>query len=180
MKDPGFTFEQTEALAVRVNDREEPVESPGMYAQRLQRSLPNFPCDVIIQWFFEHRQTIHQNSWLSYRNLRFKKIELLSSELSRPELSTDPLVEHFEEQINARNPDERLARIHQFFVQNKTWPVPPIVLYNPGNTVVTPYGLQLDSPYHLLEGRHRLAVLRTLRGDQLNQSHTLWLATIAE
>jgi hypothetical protein len=40
MRNPGFTFEQTEALAVRVNDREEPVESPGMYAQRLQQLLP--------------------------------------------------------------------------------------------------------------------------------------------
>ncbi|HZF11529.1 MAG TPA: hypothetical protein VFE33_22295 [Thermoanaerobaculia bacterium] len=177
---PGLTFEQIEALTVRVNDHEEAVESPCGYAQRLQRLLPNFPRDVIVQWFFEHRLTILQDSWLPYRNLCFKKIELLNSELSRSDFSTDPLVEYYEERITAGNPDERLARIHQFFVQNKTWPVPPLVLYNPGNTVVAPQGMQCDSPYHLLEGRHRLAVLRTLRSAQLNESHTLWLATMEE
>ena len=51
---------------------DEYLETVEGYRERMQRILPNFPEDVISQWFYRHcRQDIDNYAWLNYPTLQF-------------------------------------------------------------------------------------------------------------
>jgi hypothetical protein len=180
MKRP-LSYDTAESLALFVDDNEEPIESPAEYAARFQITYPNFPSQVLTQWFYDHRQAIHQNSWLSFGALQFSLVELTLAEVFRPCFSANPIIDQYRAHFQDKNTSRRMSRLSEYFCQNGTWPVPPIALANPDSTIQSPWGMKCDAPYHLLEGHHRFAVLHAYKAKSfLIPTHKIWLAELHE
>lgn len=172
-----LTHEEAEVLAVRVDDLEQPVESQAEYVARFQKTLPNVPPDVISQWFYDHRQAIFQNSWLPLSQLRFHLAEVTLEEVTQPAFADNQIVAQYRSHFENENTSCRMGRIAEFVKSGGTWPMPPIALANPQDKIVSPWGMKCDSPYHLLEGHHRFAVLLAgSNASALLPIHKIWVA----
>ncbi len=180
MKHP-LSYDEIESLALFVDDNEEPTESPDSYAVRFQINYPNFPSDVIVQWFYDHRQAIHQYSWLPFGVMQFSLVELTNTEIFSPCFSANPIVDQYRAHFQRANTSRRMSRLSEYICENGTWPVPPIALANPEASIQSPWGMKCDAPFYLLEGHHRFAVLHAYKAEVfLNPTHKIWLAEISE
>lgn len=136
-------------------------ESKDQYEARLRAALPDFPSQVIRDWIVRHGESAFQeHGWLDYRRLRFDLTEMPTSCLLQMVLtSNEQAVSGWSRAIRTDN-DFQETRLGQYMLRAGTWPVPPVVLYNPSG-LVKAQGAALGR-YHLLEGHHRLAYLKGL------------------
>ena len=169
-------YSEIESLALYVDDLEEPLETEAEYCDRFKKMYQNFPDDVVTQWFFDHRQAIHQNSWLDYEKAKFQLKLFTSSELFNSSLYENPIVAQYSQHFENGNTSKRMERIASYVNKHGTWPRAPIILFNPDSKIVSPWGMRCDSPYHLLEGHHRFAVFYALtKKCEINKLHKVWL-----
>jgi hypothetical protein len=174
-------FEHLTSLMPRLNGSDACVETIPDYCSRFRATFPNFPAEVVAQWFFEHNDALHQNSWLEYEVLEFELVrfplELLLSDCFR----CNPFVEQFCEHLANRVENPRIMRITDHFRATGTWPTPPIVLRNIDGEHSFPWGMPCGSPYHLLEGHHRFAALVTICAmEKVQRQHSVWLARLGK
>ena len=160
-----------------LDDRGTVVEGLEEYCNRIGNELSNIPKNVMGQWFYEHPDSYLRYDWLNYSRLRFNLEEFTIPELTLECFSKEPYVELFYENLNFGRADECTIKIETYVRENLTWPVPPIVLLNKKSRLSFPDSVLCDSPYHLLEGRHRFAVLLFLSASmKLAVSHKVWVA----
>ena len=171
---------EDESLALFVDSDEQPIESKIEYVDRFQNKYPNLPDEVISQWFYDQRLSIHENSWLPYGLLKFSLVELTSLEVSMPCFSENQTIDQYRIHFENENSSPRMCRLSEYISENLTWPVPPIVLENIDADIITPWGMECDSPFHLLEGHHRFAVLLAYKSKiELKPTHKVWVAKIS-
>lgn len=156
------------------DDLGNPTESPSIYAARVQRLLPNFPEQVLAQWFQDHSGVIEAHSGLDYCSLRFQLASIGPTELQLPCLAENPTVVQYRDYFLQGLYSDRMKRLSDFIEEHHTWPIPPLVFDNPDGRFVASWGLKYSRPYDLLEGHHRMAVLYAL-GKHTQRSHQVWL-----
>lgn len=175
-----FSGRELLTLAPRLDEAEQPLESGLAYYQRVQVALPNFPQEVVEQWFYEHSSTIFQNGWLNYRDLCFERYTLTATQLDEPCFNSNPIVAQIRYSHEEHEDCERTSRVVDYVLKNGTWPVPPIILWHPEARVRTDWGALCSTPFHLLEGHHRIAaLLLCLQLPTTNKEHDVWLARLA-
>lgn len=152
----------------------DPIESSSIYAARVQRLLPNFPEQVLQQWFQDHNGVIEVHSGLNYPSLRFQLTSIGSNELQLPCLAEHPTVVQYRNYFLQGVDSHRMKRLAKYIEEHHTWPIPPLVFDNPDGRFVAAWGLKYSTPYDLLEGHHRMAVLYAL-GMHTQRSHQVWL-----
>ena len=58
-----------------------PSETVEEYCRRMRPLLPNFPAEVLSQWFFDHWSQIDDYAWLGFDRLRFDRREWTSEQI---------------------------------------------------------------------------------------------------
>lgn len=152
----------------------EPLESQTGYALRVQRLLPNFPEQVITQWFRDHHDIIEQHAGLDYPSLCFELTSFGPSELHLPCLAEHPTVVQYRNHFLQGVDSPRMKRLAEYMTKHGTWPAPPLIFDNPDGRFVAAWGFKYLRPYDLLEGHHRMAVLYAL-GKHTLGPHEVWL-----
>lgn len=147
------------------------------YWTRVSRCLPNFPSEVARQWFFDHPHQIADWGWLGFDTLQFTQRALTTPELLQLDVGDDGVCDTNQYYFEQRpSPDE--SRIADYCQVHGTWPIPPIFLSNPMGSIISPWGWRCASPFQILEGHHRLAILRSLWSRPVfAEHHLLWIAT---
>ena len=130
------------------------LESDSTYAERIRSRLPNFPAEVISQWFYEHPQAIERYCWLDFPNLHFEAGNVGADVLSLSCLKSNPTVTQYRDHFLGENQSRRMERLAQYIALHGTWPVPPIMLSNISGEFVWPRGTKCTAPYELIEGSH--------------------------
>ncbi len=167
------------ALRLRTDDMDEPLESKGAYSSRVRSVFPNLPPEVIGQWFYEHSDSFEANYWLDYASVSFSLEQFSVSKIMQPCLSENPVVIQYRDHFQKNNSSRRMSRIAEYIDLYGTWPVPPILLANPKGEILTSWGFRCDSPFHLLEGSHRFAVLYAFAEmRKMSGMHEVWIATL--
>ena len=166
-------------LTLREDEHGQPLESKTAYCNRVLSALPNFPPEVIQQWFFEHSDTLINNGWLNFRALQFQRYTLTTEQIDQPCFNENIFVARILRRHELSD-DERTIRLIDFVAKNGTWPVPPVILWHPDAIVNTDWGAVCATPFHLLEGHHRIAtLLMCLRFPTTIREHHVWLARFA-
>jgi hypothetical protein len=140
--------------------------------------LPNFPPDVLGQWFYDHWMQIGDNSWLDYPSLIFELQDWSFEAIPRDQFGHEELLtsraRYFAEEIDL---PERFTRLLDYIRANGTWPRPIIVLDTATQLLERPVWLS-SGPYNLLEGHNRVAGLRYLqRSITPLPTHKVWLVS---
>lgn len=170
---------EADALRLRTDDMDEPLESKEAYSSRLRSVFPNLPPEVIGQWFYEHSGSFETNRWLDYASVSVSLEQFSLSQIMQPCLSENPVVTQYSDHFQNNNSSRRMSRIAEYIDLHGTWPVPPILLANPKGEVLTPWGFRCDSPFHLLEGSHRFAVFYAFaRVKKMSRLHEVWIITL--
>ncbi len=152
----------------------EPFEA---YSKRISPELPNFPPEVLKQWFYDHAQQTNEHSWLGYKNLKFSR-EIWSTEMVPVnKFGKDACVETYKRNFfSGRVKIPKTDRIADYFRRCGTWPVPPIFLENFEEGLKYPNGFPCGSPYHLIEGHNRMAQFLGFKEQGiLKDQHSVWL-----
>src|SRR3989304_2895075 len=76
-----------------LDDSNNSVESSEQYCDRIQKLLPNFPKEVLKQWFFEHWGQIDDYAWLEFSSLRFKQETWLTDMVLNSGIKNNPSVQ---------------------------------------------------------------------------------------
>jgi len=155
------------------------AETAAEYCSRMATFLPNFPAEVITQWFYEHWGQIDEYAWLDYSTLKFTKEDWNSEKIMDSGIQKNRAVQidhqHFEDHIT----HEGIERISRHFQSRGTWPVPPVFLENLAKNIKRPDGWVLTSPFYLLEGHHRCGLFWSFFGQNaLRKTHYVWVARI--
>ncbi|WP_374539250.1 hypothetical protein [Chitinimonas taiwanensis] len=161
-------------LEPTLDDLGDLTESPSEYASRVQRLLPNFPEQVLIQWFLEHDGVIDEHAGLDYQNLRFKLAQFGPEELGLPCLAEHEIITQYRDHFLRGVHSPQMNRLANYMRVNRTWPVPPLIFDNPDGRFVASWGLKYSRPFDLLEGHHRMALLYAF-GLHTEGSHSVWL-----
>ncbi len=156
------------------NNLGDPTESSEAYAVRVQRFLPNFPEQVLTQWFQDHSYVIEEHSGLNYPSLRFELVTFGPMELQLPCLADHPTVVQYRDYFLQGVDSPRMRRLAKYIKEHHTWPVPPLIFDNPDGRFIASWGFKYSTPYDLLEGHHRMAVLYGL-GEYMQGPHKVWL-----
>ncbi|MCD4782180.1 MAG: hypothetical protein K8S27_16770 [Candidatus Omnitrophica bacterium] len=159
---------------------DEYLENEKEYCEKMKKILPNFPEEVLLQWFYRHcRQDIDDYAWLDYPTLQFEKEKWNSGKISLSGIQKNEKVQinkaHFESGIKAKHTDD----IKKHFEEQFTWPIAPILLYNPDNNMSLLNGYRLTSPYHPLDGNHRLGIFISFFENSIiskERMHFVWIA----
>lgn len=161
-------------LEPRFNELDDPIESSSDYARRVQERLPNFPESVITQWFYDHHHCIEEHAWLDYPSLEFKLVTFGAKFFNLPCLRDHETVVQYRDYFLQGTDSARMYRLAAYIEDKGTWPVPPIIFDNAEGGFVSPWGLRYSTPYDLLEGHHRMAVLYAM-GKHKHGTHQIWL-----
>ncbi|UTV26844.1 hypothetical protein [Photobacterium atrarenae] len=155
----------------------EPVEQ---WLTRAQPYLPHFPEEVLEQWIYRHwKGVLCHWGWLDFRAMSFSKqywsTERILSQVSSP---YQDVVEKLARRMS--NPLFQQSWLVQRMQSDGTWPVAPIILHCDGR-FMTAEGRELNAPYHLLEGHHRLGYLTAMAAQEINvlREHALWVVKIS-
>jgi hypothetical protein len=146
------------------------------YLGRVGPLLPGLPSEILEQWMFRHDRDISDYAWLSLRDLQCRPVTWSLEEIAA--------------NIDTTWSEELIAKHQQLFLSNSeltnkwlvrrmsesgTWPVPPIILDN-SLKLLRPDGLELGTPYHFVEGHHRMGYLRALASTRrAHVNHRLWV-----
>src|SRR3990172_4698219 len=103
------------------------LEDKNLYLRRVRPLLPNFPVEVLLQWFYDHPQQVGGHEWLDYPSLKFQISEWTTDEVPTHNYGNTGAVEtymyHFFEEGTRTS---RTAKLSEYFQKHGTWPVPPI------------------------------------------------------
>lgn len=158
------------------------------YVSRIKRILPNFPTDVIETWLWEHSDQIEEFCSYCLDSLYFyekcfdvNELLPIGNERNSPTFLNLRQLEDKEYQRNIQsNKDWPMSRLIFFISDNGTWPKKPIILDVTQSTekpIINGYSVL--SPWHIIEGRRRVAVLIHLRGKlDLKSRHKAWVVVI--
>ena len=152
------------------------VETSTEYAQRLKTTvLPNFPEEVLIEWFHWHPIVIEEYGFLGFESLQFdhqlwRLDQLPGREAFRSPSICDHLMSTFEQRLKEGN------WLASHMAINGTWNTPILLLENSNGDLEFPDGEKMKVPYHLLEGHTRLSFLIALRAlGKARDSHAVWI-----
>lgn len=163
-----------------VDDAGTPVEPRERYFERMQAVLPNFPSEVLGQWLYEHWSDVGRYDWLDFPTLLFTRETWATSQLLESGIDQHPLIglykRHFEEGVKVK----RSSRIASFMRAHHTWPVPPLLVENMRGQLTWPDGAPLLSPFHPIEGQHRIAVFLSLAfAGRVAATHVVWRIAVS-
>ena len=146
------------------------------YANRVSPLLPNFPEDVLRQWFFEHEQAPEDTEWLDHDNLTFRRVSMGTEEIPGVDSAFDNyLVDRVPRLANLLE-SPRIKRIHDYFLEHGTWPRPVIFLKIEREGMKTPREVDLAYPFQLIEGHKRMIVFHALKNSgTLKDEHEIWI-----
>lgn len=152
------------------------VETIDQYYARINPLLPNFPKEVLEQWFYRHWSQIDDYAWLEYDSWQFEQVSWTAEQVINSGIKENSTIgvdfRHFQEGV--RYP--RQLSIVEYFESNGTWPVAPIFFENISGEISRPDGYKLTAPYHLIEGHHRAAIFRVFYDRKaLNDKHQVWV-----
>jgi len=153
------------------------IESPTDYLSRTGCLLPNFPAEVLSQWFYDHNNVVEEYSWLNYPTLNFTLHSFTPKTMKLPCFWEHETVVQYRNYFLEGVVSQRMSRLSKYIRKHGSWPVPPLVIHNPKGKIKTPWGLQYSSPYELIEGHHRFAVLYAL-GFHCKGTHNIWLCSL--
>ena len=161
-----------------VDSNDRLLEDERTYVERVALLLPNFPADVLGQWFFDHWMQITDNAWLDLPSLRFANIAWETGEVPLQNFGHEELlrnrVRYFESEQSL--PD-RFCRLLRYMTTEGSWPRPIIVLDTETHLAERPAWLS-EGRYHLLGGHNRVAAFRYLRERvPLQPLHRIWLVS---
>lgn len=153
------------------------IESPDGYFLRIKNILPNFPREVLIQWFYEHWNDIDNFAWLGFEKLNFDCVEWSVSELLASGIKDNEVIETYKHNFLNGSCSDRMKSLSSYFKRYGTWPIAPLLLKNLDNNISYPNGLACNSPYHPIEGYHRFAILfANITNASQQKRHQIWLA----
>ncbi|HBH87552.1 MAG TPA: hypothetical protein DDY17_08140 [Syntrophaceae bacterium] len=153
------------------------LEDKNKYLDRTLRLLPNFPKDVITQWFYDHPQQVHDHEWLEYKKLKFELITLGTDQIPVTDLGNTGAVEAYRyNYFVIGNTSSRREKLESYFQEHGTWPVPPIFLKNKDGNLKYPFGFPCGKPLHLLEGHNRMAFFIEYKSlNKISNSHLVYI-----
>ena len=153
-------------------------ESFSEYKERVSLLFPNWPeCDLE-NWLYRHyTDAIQEYSWLKFESVKFKlvnwDIDSIYNDISSYKMK---MIDDLGLQIYIR--EEKLRSwLQQYFHDNKTWPVPIIILDN-REIQLSYHGNSYGLPYHLIEGHLRLGYSRNIyrhEKEVLKETHPVWI-----
>lgn len=155
-------------------------DSKESYIGRIASLVPNIPKEILIQWFYDHFDSVKQRySWLNISTLNFK-IEVWSKEAIFNNIKpwNGAAVESWTNQFMVNSEADTNSLI-LYMKNNKTWPVPPIILDNDINLIM-PNGDEI-ARYELIEGHHRYAYFKGLylsKNINVLKEHKLWMLKV--
>ena len=152
------------------------IEDPYSYANRMRATvLPNFPEEVLIEWFHRHPKMIETHYFLGFEKLQFDLQVWKLDELPGCEaVISANICEHLVSEFESRLKQE--SWVHVYMSQNGTWNTPILLMENSANNLMSPGGDRFKSPLHLLEGHTRLSCLIALkRLGKANDTHKVWI-----
>lgn len=154
------------------------TEPPEDFAARMQDTvLPNWPSEILIEWFHRHAGHISQYAHLGFERFKFNREVWPLCKIPGRESFRDPrFCDDFNNiQTRASNPNDWLAKYMQ---SHGTWNTPIVLLRVFGSTRGRK-GVQLRRPLHLLEGHRRLAFLVGLRSlGRASSEHNVWVVNL--
>jgi hypothetical protein len=153
------------------------VETAQDYAGRMKNSaLPNFPEEVLVEWFHRQPCVIEEYAFLDYETLQFERQTWATNALPGRGAFTagstfDQLIRVFELRLKNHN------WLAEYMNDHGTWNTPIILIDNSSGSLRFPSGERLKKPYHLLEGHTRLSFFWALRNSgKLRSEHHVWIA----
>lgn len=146
-------------------DRWDPEPWP-QYRRRAKSLLPNFPELAIEQWLYRHYDcAVNDYGWLNLPLLTFCQetwpTDRVLAEVN--EWEGHGLIEKMTRLLRTDS-EQQQHWLGVRMIGTGTWPVPIMIIRNSCG-LKRPDGLRLWSPYHLMEGHHRLGYLRALVED---------------
>lgn len=161
------------------DDGEWVSENPTAYAARMQQSLlPYWPTEVLVEWFYRHARHLYDYSFLRFEKFRFEKQRWRLDQVPGREAFADPrFCENFQDiERRSERPFDWLAK---YMMHYGTWNTPITLLRTPIPGMVSPDGLVIRHPIHLLEGHRRLSFLVGLRRlGKAALEHDVWIVSI--
>lgn len=156
-------------------------ENPNSYALRIKNSyLPNWPTEVLIEWFYRHNPQLERYSFLGFERFIFERQSWELNEIPDQDCFDNPAVW---DDIVAGFKTSPTSKdwVAKYIFDHGTWSTPIVML---DNRCVTAGGKLVESlkgPFHLLEGHHRLAFLVTMRGKVwLKDYHDVWVVRLED
>ena len=163
---------------ININERESFQE----YKVWLNNILPNFPDDVLEQWIYRHYPYYRHYEWIGFQTILFNRKAITAEEIIRDinQGECNGFLGYGEKYLYDKRNNKELNYLQIYMDDNKTWPVPIIVIDNHSD-IRTPHGNSLGMPYHLVEGHRRLGYFHSLyklnKNNLLNE-HEVWIITI--
>jgi hypothetical protein len=163
-----------------VDDDGNIIESREVYCLRVAKILPNFPNEVASQWLYEHWSDIGRFDWLNFPSLQFFDETWSTDQILTSGVDHHPFVELYRKHFETRVVVRRSERIAEYMSEHGTWPVGPLLVENRLGLLSYPGGGSFCSPFHPLEGQHRLAVFMAFaQNPQLKAEHKVWRVVVA-
>jgi hypothetical protein len=152
------------------------IEDRYSNANRMRATvLPNFPEEVLIEWFYRHPNIIEDYCFLGFEKLQFalqvwKLDDLPGREAALSGNISERPVSEFKSRLKQK------SWVHVDMRENGTWNTPILLMENSANNLISPRGVKFKSPLHLLEGHTRLSCLIALRLlGKANDTHKVWI-----
>jgi hypothetical protein len=146
------------------------------YIERVGPLLPNFPHEVLTSWFGEQPDTVKAFAPLDYERFKFELEHFDIDKLPGQEVLREgsKTLKVLEEEAGWKK-----RGLMRWMEANKTWPVPPVLLKTDNSVIAPECTLPLRTPYHLLEGYHRLALAhRFVREGLFTDPLPFWVVRI--
>lgn len=153
------------------------LEDRAEYLSRIQPLLPNFPKEVIVQWFYDHNQQVEEYEWLDYPSLAFSQESWKTEQVPVKDFGNVDAARTYMYHFFAKGlRTSRTLRLALYFEKFGTWPVPPVFLENQDGNLQFPHRLPCGTPYHLIEGHNRMALfLGYKQRIKLADSHAVYV-----
>lgn len=155
------------------NERGRNPAAQEAYLTRGSPLLPNFPKEILIDWFQEQPFAAQKWAFLDVTKLEWSRESL-----------TLPGAEIFwggKSQLNRLVKDITWERpwVYKHVQENGTWTAPPIILKASGLVYLQNPPQPLNAPLHLAEGFHRVAAAHALSATvNLRPLHEFWVGSV--
>lgn len=162
-------------------------EKPESYLLRICKTFPNIPKEVLLQWPYLHQRNpvfTKLYGWIDYSKVVFNLVRWPTKKILKIGVYSEfsQHAETYKKFLSERDL-ERISgarKIADFWQKNGSWEVPIIVLKTKDITI--PQGINLEKPFHLVEGHTRLGWLMGFNDPSTPfksaDFHNLWLMEI--
>jgi hypothetical protein len=152
----------------KLGGNELPIESVAAYVKRMHATLlPNFPAEVLEEWFHRHWDSVDEYDSIPFERLVFRQEKWTVNQIPKREAYRDP--SFFDELSDYSHFPWRLANKHDWLLwymkEHGTWNSPPILFENTDDH----FPKEIHSPWHLLEGHRRVGLLHALASQGLTK-----------